>query len=73
MKDRGFILPLILVVIALAAAYYFFEWSIFDAAGSERGQRTIQYIKDVLATAWAYVREYALLAWNKVVGYLPSR
>jgi len=64
---------LILVVIALALLKYFFNWSIFDAANSEQGKMTINYIKDVLNIAWSYIRTPILFIWQKVIEYLPAR
>jgi len=46
--NRGFIGLLILIIIALAALKYFLDWSIFDAADSEQGRNTIEYIKNIL-------------------------
>jgi len=73
MRQKGFIGQLILVVIALALLKYFFNWSIFDAANSEQGKMTINYIKDVLNIAWSYIRTPILFIWQKVIEYLPAR
>ena len=75
-KQAGFIGRLILIVIALVLLKYFFDWSIFDAASSEQGKRTIEYIKEVFNTAWSYIDEPVLYVWNKILeiwNYLKSK
>jgi len=72
-RDKGFVSWLILIVIALALLKYFLNWSIFDAANSEQGRNTINYIKDVLNAIWFYLRTPALFIWQMVVSLLPSR
>ena len=54
--NRGFIGTLFLIIIALAALKYFFDWSIFDAVASEQGKNTINYIKDVLNVSWSFIK-----------------
>ncbi len=55
--ERGFIVRWFLfAVVVLALAYYFFDWSIFDALESERGVATVAYIKKVLAAVWEYIK-----------------
>ena len=72
-KDKGFIGWLVLIIIALALLKYFLNWSIFDAAASEQGRNTINYIKDVLNFVWSYARIPVLFIWQKVLELLPSR
>ncbi|MDO8569669.1 MAG: hypothetical protein Q7R89_02770 [bacterium] len=72
-RDKGFVGWLILVVIALALLKYFFNWSIFDAASSEQGRNTINYIKDVLSVIWSYIKTPALFIWQMIVALIPSR
>lgn len=67
MKQRGFIGILVLIIIALAALKYFFNWSIFDAAASEEGRGTISYIRDILDTIWSYLAFPVTFTWNEVV------
>lgn len=64
--NRGFIGTLVLIIVALAALKYFFNWSIFDAAASEEGRNTITYIRDVLNTVWSYIAAPVTFAWNEV-------
>ncbi len=72
-KDKGFIGWLILIIIALALLKYFLNWSIFDAAASEQGRNTINYIKDVLNFVWSYARIPVLFIWQKVLELWQSR
>ncbi|MEK9172005.1 MAG: hypothetical protein AAB782_02110 [Patescibacteria group bacterium] len=72
-RDKGFISWLILIIIALALLKYFFDWSIFDAAASEKGRETINYIREVLNTVWSYIRVPVLFVWQKVLELLRSR
>jgi len=73
MRQKGFIGKLLLIVIALVLLKYLFNWSIFDAASSEQGKNTVSYIRDVLTTAWSYIKTPLLPLWQKVLEYLPSR
>ncbi len=66
-EQKGFITTLLLIIIALAALKYFFNWSIFDAAASEEGQGTISYIRDVLNTIWSYIGEPVRFVWVEIV------
>ncbi|HEY9582852.1 MAG TPA: hypothetical protein VJK09_00870 [Candidatus Paceibacterota bacterium] len=72
-KDNGFISWLILIIVALALLKYFFNWSIFDAAASEQGRSTINYIRDVLNTTWSYIRTPVIFIWQRVLELLPIR
>ncbi|OHA90191.1 MAG: hypothetical protein A2665_01250 [Candidatus Zambryskibacteria bacterium RIFCSPHIGHO2_01_FULL_46_30] len=72
-RDKGFIGWLVLIIIALALLKYFLNWSVFDAAASEQGRNTINYIKEVLSFVWSYARIPVLFIWQKVLELLPSR
>ena len=72
-KDNGFISWLILIIVALALLKYFFNWSIFDAAASEQGRSTINYIRDVLNTTWSYIRTPVIFIWQRIFELLPTR
>jgi len=72
-KDNGFISWLILIIVALALLKYFFNWSIFDAAASEQGRGTINYIRDVLNTTWSYIRTPVIFIWQRIFELLPTR
>ena len=78
-RQKGFIGRLILIIIALVLLKYFFDWSIFDAASSEQGRKTISYIKEVFNVAWDYIDGpvlaiwYKILpVWHKIREFLPS-
>lgn len=71
-KDNGFIGILLLIIVGLTLAKYFFNWSIFDAAASEQGRGTIIYIRDVLNTAWSYIRDPIVLVWEKILEIILS-
>ena len=72
-KDNGFFSWVILIIVALALLKYFFNWSIFDAAASEQGRSTINYIRDVLNTTWSYIRTPVIFIWQRVLELLPIR
>ena len=66
-RQKGFIGRLILIIIALVLLKYFFDWSIFDAASSEQGRKTVSYIKEVFNIAWDYIDGPVLFVWNKIL------
>ncbi len=72
-RSKGFISWLILVVIALALLKYFFNWSIIDAANSEQGRNTINYIKDVLSVTWSYAKIPTLYVWRMILALFSTR
>ena len=65
--NRGFVGKIVLIIVALALLKYFFNWSIFDAADSEQGKGTIEYIRQVLNTIWAYIEKPILFVWNNIL------
>lgn len=65
-KDGGFIGIIILIILALAAAKYFLNWDIFDAASSEQGQSTMGYIRNVVNTVWAYIGAPVTWIWREI-------
>ena len=73
MRQKGFIGILILIIIALALLNYFFDWSIFDVAASEKGRSTINYIKDILSFVWFYVKIPVMFIWQIVLDLLSTR
>lgn len=61
-KDRGFVQIIVVAIIALVALKYFFDWSIFEAAGTPEGQGALAYLKEILVwlkdsvlALWAYI------------------
>ena len=71
-KDRGFVGTLVLIIVALMALKYFFDWSIFDALNSEAGRNTVEYIKEVIFTVWNFIQDWTLLIWDKISQFLPD-
>lgn len=61
-KQRGFIGYIFLILIALAALKYFFDWSIFEAATTEAGRATVGYMKDILV----WIKEFIISLWSYV-------
>lgn len=72
MLRKGFVSTVILIIIALALLYYFFDWSIFEFASSERGQKTLEYIKDVLALTWSYLKAPVGFVWDKLIELIQA-
>lgn len=66
-KQSGFISTLVVIILALAAAKYFFDWSIFDAAASPEGQGTVIYIRRILDTIWYYIGYPVTWIWNQIL------
>ena len=61
-KDRGFVSIILIIIVALAALKYFFNWSIFDAFHSEQGRATITYIKEI----FNYIKGVIIALWNYI-------
>ncbi len=66
MRNRGFISILVIIVVALIALKYFLNWDIFDAAGSEQGQSTILYIRNVFNLVWSYISAPVVFVWSRI-------
>ncbi len=66
-NNQGFITWIIIIVIALALAKYFFDFNIFSAANSPKGVETTNYVKQVLDTIWFYISRPVMYIWNNVV------
>jgi hypothetical protein len=66
-KNEGFISLIIIIVIALAAAKYFFGWSVLSAISSSEGQGTVGYLKDVWNVVWRYIGAPLNWAWDNVI------
>jgi hypothetical protein len=61
-KSGGFVGIIILIILALVAAKYFFDFSIFNWAASPQGKEALAYLWKVLAwlktealALWAYI------------------
>ena len=72
MFRKGFVSTIIVIIVALALLYYFFDWSIFEFASSERGQKTLGYIKDVLALTWSYLKTPIGFLWEKLIELIQA-
>ena len=72
--DRGFIRTILVIVIALAILYYFFDWSILDAKSSPRGEATVDYLANVFWASIEVVKKYIIapivFIFRKVIGNL---
>jgi hypothetical protein len=66
-KNKGFIPLIILIIVALGLLKYFFDWSIFDFLGSEKGRATLSYLKDVISTSWSYISAPATFVWEEIM------
>jgi hypothetical protein len=64
--NRGFIGTLFLIIVGLALLKYFFDWSIFDAAATEEGRATIDYIRKILNAIWSILAVPATFIWNEI-------
>jgi hypothetical protein len=72
-KQGGFISTIIVVILALAAAKYFFNWSIFDAAETPEGQGTVVYIRRVLDIIWSYLVYPLSWIWENLLEAIRNR
>ena len=61
-QNKGFIQLIILIVIALVAAKYFFNWSIFEAAGTPEGKGTLAYLSDL----FVWIKGAILALWSYI-------
>jgi hypothetical protein len=66
-KNDGFISLIITIIIALALAKYFFDWSIFEALETEEGQGTVGYIRAIWDIVWKYIGSPLTWAWDQVI------
>lgn len=72
MRQRGFVLKIVVIIIALALLYYFFDWSIFEFLESEKGKKTVEYIKEIISVIWSYIDGPVMFVWDKIKELLPS-
>jgi len=72
-RSGGFINTLVIIILALAAAKYFFGWSIFDAAETSEGQGTVVYIRRILDTIWYYLGYPIAWIWENLKELIQSR
>ena len=57
---------ILLIIVALAALKYFLNWDVFDAASSEQGRSTIDYIRDIINTVWSVIGYPVSLVWDNI-------
>ncbi len=60
--ERGFIEIILVVILALAALKYFFDFSIFEFLGSEEGKGLVYYIKEILI----WIKEALVSLWHYI-------
>ncbi len=61
-KEKGFIGIIVIVILALAALKYFFDWSIFEFLGSPEGKSVLDYVKQILF----WLKDAALALWSYI-------
>lgn len=72
MKNRGFIGLIFMIILGLAALKYFLDWDVFDAASSDQGKRTIDYVRQVVNVIWSVIEVPVTFIWNKLLWPLLS-
>lgn len=65
-KEQGFILWIVLAIIALGALKYFLNWDVFDAAATDQGKSTIEYIRTIVNMIWSVIAVPVTFIWQKV-------
>lgn len=71
--NKGFVSTLVIIILALAAAKFFFDWDIFDAAETPEGQGTVVYIRRVLDVIWSYLLLPLSWIWENVMEAIRNR
>ena len=66
-RNKGFVGIIILIIVALVTLKYFLNWDIFDAAASAKGKGTIDYLRDIVNTAWLYLLYPVKFLWEGVI------
>ena len=66
-RERGFILWIIVAIIALAALKFFLNWDIFDAAASDQGKSTIEYVRTIVNIVWGVIAVPVTFVWSKII------
>ncbi len=61
-KNEGFVGILVLVLVALVALKYFFDFSIFAWASTDEGKGALIYLKDILV----WLKGVVLAAWGYI-------
>ena len=66
-KQKGFITLIILIIIALALAKYFYSFDVFNAAATPQGQQTTSYIKQIFDFIWSFIGRPLTFLWDNVI------
>jgi hypothetical protein len=53
--EQGFISIIILIVVALVALKYFFNFSFFEWIGSGQGKEALLWVKSEVLALWSYI------------------
>ncbi len=72
-REGGFIGWILLLVIALALLHYFFDWSVFEAAETEQGRNTLDYVKSLISFIWSYLKIPIMFIWEAILALLATR
>jgi hypothetical protein len=72
-RSRGFIGLLLMIIAALALANYYFDWSVFEFAKTEKGREVVDYTRDLIALVWSYLSVPVNFIWEKVRELIASR
>jgi hypothetical protein len=60
--EQGFVQFILLIIIALVAAKYFFNWSIFEAAQTPEGKGALDYLKELVF----WLKDSAVALWSYI-------
>jgi hypothetical protein len=71
--QKGFIGLLLVIIGALALANYYFDWSVFEFAKTEKGKEVVDYTRDLVALAWSYLSVPVNFILTKVMELIVSR
>jgi len=66
-KEKGIIGIIVLIIVALILAKYFYNFNIFSAAASPQGTETVSYTQQVLGTIWSYIATPVTFVWNQII------
>ena len=66
-RQGGFLGLIVLIVIALVLAKYFYNLDVFQAADSEQGRATAGYMHQIFSTFWSYVGTPIVFMWQRIL------
>jgi len=64
--QKGIIGIIVLIIVALILAKYFYNFNIFEAAASPQGTATASYTQQVINTLWSYIGTPVTFVWNNI-------